>query len=84
MDEFEKKIQYKVTKLLKEIQQVDSIYLLNILNQKLIHSIQPEPTDLPDGFTQKFHFLCGLIISSPITQISPFSDNPDRLVSSDN
>lgn len=79
MDEFEKKIQYKVTKLLEEIQQVDSIYLLNILNQKLIHSIQPEPTDLPDGFTQKFHFLCGLIISSPITQISPFSDNPDRL-----
>jgi len=79
MDEFEKKIQHIIGKLVEELQQVDSIYLLNILNQKLIHSIQPEPTDLPDGFTQQFHFLCGLIVSSPIIQKSPFSDDPDRL-----
>ena len=74
-----KNIQHKIEKLLEELQQVDSIYLLNILNQKLIHSIHPEPTDLPDGFTQQFHFLCGLIVSSPITQKSPFSNDPDRL-----
>mgnify|MGYP000477225973 CR=1 FL=1 len=78
-DKFEKKIQHKIANLLGELQQADSIYLLSILNQKLIHSIQPEPTELPDSFTQKFHFLCGLIVSLPITQKISLSEDPERL-----
>jgi len=67
---FEQGLSKLVNSLKLEIQKSDPIYLMSLLNQKLLHSIQPSdsPADLPDGFTQKFHYIYGLIVTQPLSR----------------
>jgi hypothetical protein len=68
---FEKRISDIVASLEAEIQRFAPVYLMSLLNQKVIHSIAPSalPSELPDGFAQKFHYICGLIASRPLPHV---------------
>ncbi len=73
---FDKKITGLVASLKAEIRKVNSVYLMSLLNQKLIHAIQTpsSPTKLSDGFTQKFHYIYGLIVSQRLSSKKTLRD----------
>ena len=73
---FDKKIIGLVASLKAEIRKVNPIYLMSLFNQKLIHAIQTpsSPTELPDGFTQKFHYIYGLIVSQRLSSKKTLRD----------
>lgn len=73
---FDKKIAGLVASLKAEIRKVNPIYLMSLFNQKLIHAIQTSssPTELPDGFTQKFHYIYGLIVSQRLSSKKTLRD----------
>jgi hypothetical protein len=64
-EEFEKKVEILVGSLQQELGRIDPVYLMSLLNQEAIHSIGPDisPSELPDGFVQKFHYLNGLVVA---------------------
>jgi hypothetical protein len=83
---FEQRLSKLVNSLKLEIQNSDPIYLMSLLNQKLLHSIQPSdsPADLPDGFPQKFHYIYGLIVTQPLSRKRRVQNNSspfDRILS---
>jgi hypothetical protein len=83
---FEQRLSKLVNSLKLEIQKSDPIYLMSLLNQKLLHSIQPSdsPADLPDGFPQKFHYIYGLIVTQPLSRKRRVQNNSspfDRILS---
>jgi len=75
--EFDIRINDLVTALKHEIRKNNSLYLMSLLNQQLIHSIKPGNTqsNLPDGFTQKFHYIYGLIVSTSFSHKKNIHNN---------
>ncbi|MBD2364789.1 SEC-C domain-containing protein [Anabaena minutissima FACHB-250] len=79
---FDNRINELITALKQEIRKNNPIYLMSLLNQKLIHSIQPDNTqsNLPDGFTQKFHYIYGLIISTSFPHKKSIHNKLEKIV----
>jgi len=65
---FDKEIGKIVTSLEAEIGKVNPLYLMGMLNQQVISSVNFDKSTekLPDGFAQKFHYICGLLASRPL------------------
>lgn len=65
LTQFNKKVSNLVKLLKLEILSINRIYLMSLLNQKLIHAIQGSQasSNMPDGFVQKYHYIYGLIAS---------------------
>ena len=62
---FDKEISRIVRSLEAEIRKVHPLYLMGMLNQQVIGSVNFDQSTkkLPDGFAQKFHYICGLLAS---------------------
>jgi tetratricopeptide (TPR) repeat protein len=62
---FDKEISRIVRSLEAEIRKVNPLYLIGMLNQQVIGSVNFDQSTkkLPDGFAQKFHYICGLLAS---------------------
>lgn len=67
-DKFDKEIGGLVASLRTEIDKVNPLYLMGVLNQRVVSSVNFEKStkNLPDRFAQKFHYICGLLASRPL------------------
>lgn len=65
---FDKEISRISASLKAEIGKVNPLYLMGMLNQQVICSVNFDKSTekLPDGFAQKFHYICGLLASRPL------------------
>ena len=83
-EDFEKKIEILVGSLKQELEKFDPVYLMSLLNQKAIHSNGPDisPSELTDGFVQKFHYINGLVVSQQLKKENDpcRSGNLDRII----
>jgi hypothetical protein len=62
---FDKEISRIVRSLEAEIRKVNPLYLMGMLNQQVLGSVNFDQStkNLTDGFAQKFHYICGLLAS---------------------
>jgi hypothetical protein len=67
-NKFDKETSRIAASLWAEIERVNPLYLMGMLNQQIVCSVNfDKSTDkLPDGFAQKFHYICGLLASRPL------------------